>query len=126
MTTNEKSTFEKCLVDSENNVISGADVRTDADAGLDVSVDPGAAVVRTNRKAPTVEFRPVESIRVGERIRKDLGDLTDLTESMKRDGCMIEPLLIRKDDLLIYGERRLEAAKLLEWQEVPCIIVDGE
>jgi len=58
--------------------------------------------------------------------RKDFGDLTELTESIKEKG-ILEPILIRPRDgqfEIIAGERRYRAAKLAELKEIPCIEYD--
>ncbi len=57
--------------------------------------------------------------------RKDLGDLRDLTHSIREKG-VLEPLLVRHDaddDMytIISGERRFRAARSAGLSEVPCI-----
>ena len=54
--------------------------------------------------------RTVSTIVVGERHRRDTGDLTPLMDSMKRVG-LLQPVTITPDGYLICGYRRLEAAK---------------
>lgn len=58
--------------------------------------------------------RAVAAIVVGERHRRDAGDLTPLMDSMKRVG-LLQPVTITPDGVLICGYRRLEAAKQLGW-----------
>jgi ParB family chromosome partitioning protein len=58
--------------------------------------------------------RSVSTIVVGERHRRDPGDLTPLMDSMKRVG-LLQPVTITPDGHLICGYRRLEAAKSLGW-----------
>lgn len=58
--------------------------------------------------------RSVSTIVVGERHRRDPGDLTPLMDSMKRVG-LLQPVTITPDGYLICGYRRLEAAKSLGW-----------
>ncbi len=58
--------------------------------------------------------------------RKDFGDLTELSESIKEKG-ILEPVLIRPRNgqfEIIAGERRFKAAKLAGLQEIPCIEFD--
>ncbi len=60
--------------------------------------------------------------------RKEFGDLTDLTNSIKEHG-VLEPLLVRpiKDTnrwMVIAGERRWRSAKAAGLKEVPCIELD--
>lgn len=57
--------------------------------------------------------------------RKDLGDLRDLTHSIREKG-VLEPLLVRHDPdddmyTIISGERRFRAARSAGLSEVPCI-----
>mgnify|MGYP000844974654 CR=1 FL=1 len=68
---------------------------------------------------------PLEQIKVKRRIRKDMGNLTALAESMKLHG-QIHPILITKKYILISGRRRLEAAKLLGWRTINAHIVDAQ
>lgn len=58
--------------------------------------------------------RSVSTIVVGERHRRDPGDLTPLMDSMTRVG-LLQPVTITPDGHLICGYRRLEAAKSLGW-----------
>ena len=67
--------------------------------------------------------RPVSDIVVRDRHRKQLGDLTELAESMHQHG-LLHPIVITSDNYLIAGQRRLEAAKLLGWERVPVNVVD--
>jgi len=61
-------------------------------------------------------------IRIGRRHRKDMGDLTDLIESMRALG-LLQPIGITPDKELVFGERRLRAAQALEWATIPARIV---
>jgi ParB family chromosome partitioning protein len=64
---------------------------------------------------------PVKDIIVKKRIRKDMGDIEGLAESLKRFG-QITPIVISKKNTLIAGGRRLEAAKYLGWRTINAII----
>lgn len=66
---------------------------------------------------------PIEDIKVKKRIRKDMGDITALADSMKRFG-QISPILITKKNILVAGGRRLEAARSLGWRTINAIEVD--
>lgn len=68
---------------------------------------------------------PVDSIRIRKRVRKDLGDLTPLINSLRKYG-QLSPILIDPNHELIAGFRRLEAAKRLGWRSVEVIIVDTD
>ena len=69
---------------------------------------------------------PVDQIRPNpEQPRKALGDLRELTESVKQKG-VLEPLLVRfvaREDCyyIISGERRYHASRAAGLREVPCI-----
>ena len=67
---------------------------------------------------------PVQDVIVKNRIRKDMGSLDALAESLKRYG-QISPIVIGKKNELIAGGRRLEAAKLLGWQYIDAVIHEG-
>jgi ParB family chromosome partitioning protein len=72
---------------------------------------------------------PIDQIIIGDRYRKDLGDLDALAASIRdtpssdsiRKG-MLQPIILNERHELIAGQRRLEAAKLLGWTDVPCIV----
>lgn len=62
-----------------------------------------------------------------EQPRTEIGDLTELTDSIKQNG-VLEPLLVKpKGDgtwMIIAGERRWRASNLAGLTEVPCIEFD--
>ena len=66
---------------------------------------------------------PIEDIKVKKRIRKEMGDVSSLAESMKRFG-QICPILITKKNVLIAGERRLEAARSLGWNNINAVVAE--
>ncbi|WP_220489245.1 ParB/RepB/Spo0J family partition protein [Tessaracoccus sp. MC1679] len=68
--------------------------------------------------------RSVESIRVGQRHRTELGDLDELVASIDRLG-LLQPITISPDGTLICGARRLEAVKRLGWQRVNVWVRSG-
>lgn len=68
------------------------------------------------------ESRKILQIRVGDRHRRDVGDLVDLKASMSAVG-LLHPIVINEKDRLIAGERRLKAAKELGWNDVPVRVV---
>lgn len=53
-----------------------------------------------------------------------MGDIEGLAESLKRFG-QISPILISKKNVLIAGERRLEAAKYLGWRTINAIVSES-
>jgi hypothetical protein len=62
--------------------------------------------------------RKITDIKIGERIRKNLGDLSGLTESIRELG-VLQPVVITAEGLLIGGRRRLEAARQAGLKNVP-------
>lgn len=59
--------------------------------------------------------------------RKNLGNLTELAESIKANGIMQNLTVVPKDGgryLAVIGHRRLAAAKLAGLETVPCAVVD--
>ena len=65
----------------------------------------------------------LESVKVLRRIRKDLGDITVLMESLKSYG-QLTPIIINRKYELIAGFRRLQAAKRLGWKSIEAMIID--
>ncbi|GAB2490358.1 hypothetical protein GCM10027063_34480 [Promicromonospora xylanilytica] len=65
--------------------------------------------------------RAVDSITVGHRHRRELGDLQALCDSIRRVGLLC-PVTVTPDGLLLCGWRRLEAVKLLGWKTVPVFV----
>lgn len=62
--------------------------------------------------------------------RKDLGDLTELAESIKKNGIMQNLTVIPKEGepgeyITIIGHRRSAAAKLAGVTEAPCRVIEG-
>lgn len=70
-----------------------------------------------------LQNRPIAEIRIGHRHRRDLGDVDQLAASIADLG-LLQPVVVRPDGQLIAGERRLRAAQLLGWKEIPVSIVD--
>jgi ParB family chromosome partitioning protein len=66
---------------------------------------------------------PVREIIVKKRIRKEYGDIQALAESMKHFG-QISPITVSRANVLIAGERRLEAAKFLGWRTINATVID--
>ena len=57
------------------------------------------------------------------RVRKDLGNLEPLMDSMEKFG-QLHPIVLNSKLHLIAGNRRLEAAKRLGWLNIDATIVD--
>ncbi|MBN2442004.1 MAG: ParB N-terminal domain-containing protein [Spirochaetales bacterium] len=67
----------------------------------------------------------INKIKIKKRVRKDLGDLTPLVNSLRKFG-QLSPILIDPDYELIAGHRRLESAKRLGWNSIEVIVVQDE
>lgn len=65
----------------------------------------------------------IEDIKVKKRVRRDLGDLSALKESMHLYGLM-NPITLNSSYELVAGERRLEAAKSLGWERINANVLD--
>jgi len=66
---------------------------------------------------------PIEDVKVKKRIRKEMGDIAALADSMKHFG-QISPILITKENVLIAGGRRLEAARSLGWLTINAVVAE--
>lgn len=64
----------------------------------------------------------IKSIRVKRRIRKDLGDVEGLAESLSRFG-QLHPIVLTRKKVLVSGRRRLEAARILGWTTIDAITI---
>jgi ParB-like chromosome segregation protein Spo0J len=71
----------------------------------------------------------IDDITIGERIRKDFGNLEELAESMRQLG-QLQPIAVTSKDpdgirRLVFGERRLRAARdILKWEDIDAKTVD--
>ena len=66
---------------------------------------------------------PLDSIRIGDRFRHDIGDISELAASIDDHG-LLHPIVVTSDDMLIAGRRRLEACRALGWTEIPVTVID--
>ena len=64
-----------------------------------------------------------DSIIVKNRIRRDVGDIKGLMESLKKHG-QLTPIIVTRNNELIAGFRRLQAAKRLGWKSIEAVILD--
>jgi len=71
-------------------------------------------------------YIPITEITVGDNVRKDFGDLTDLIASIKLHG-VLEPVIVQALEsggyLLLAGGRRYEAAKEADLGEIPAVLL---
>lgn len=72
---------------------------------------------------PAKVFVLIDSIRVVDRHRKDVGDVSELAASIADVG-LLHPIVLTPDSRLIAGQRRLEACRQLGWTEVPVHFVE--
>jgi N6-adenosine-specific RNA methylase IME4 len=66
---------------------------------------------------------PIKAVRVGERHRRDLGNIDSLARSIEELG-LLHPVVIRRDRKLIAGARRLAACRRLGWKRIPVTVID--
>ena len=66
----------------------------------------------------------IDEIKIKNRVRKDLGDLQSLKESIRLYG-LLNPITLNSKYELIAGERRLQAAKQLGWERINANILDA-
>lgn len=69
------------------------------------------------------DVKRVSEIKVGQRVRRELGDLSGLADSIAKLG-LLHPIVVNVDGQLVAGERRLRAVEQLGWTEVPVRVVD--
>lgn len=67
----------------------------------------------------------VNDIVLNTRIRKNLGDIGALADSMKKHG-LLNPITVTRTGELIAGHRRLESAKRLGWQYIEVTILNDQ
>lgn len=60
----------------------------------------------------------VAEIKVGERFRKEYGDIEAFKDSLREFG-LLEPIILDSDNNLVAGGRRFAAAEALGWQRIP-------
>ena len=65
----------------------------------------------------------IDKIVVGDRIRKDFGDIAELADDIRENG-LINPPVVNKEYQLLAGERRLRACKLLGWPQIEVRMMD--
>lgn len=66
---------------------------------------------------------PLDAIVIGDRVRKDMGDIAGLAKSMKKHG-LLHPVVVKSDKTLVAGHRRIEAAKKLGWPSIAVTEID--
>jgi ParB family chromosome partitioning protein len=66
---------------------------------------------------------PVDAVVIGECVRKDLGDLDAMADSIAERG-LLYAMVVKPDNTLVAGERRLRACMQLGWTEIPVRVLD--
>src|SRR4030042_983146 len=64
----------------------------------------------------------INDIIIKKRIRRDIGDISDLMESISKFG-LLNPVTVTEEKELIAGYRRIQACKALGLEEIECRIV---
>ena len=67
----------------------------------------------------------VTSVVIKDRVRTDVGDLTQLMASMQKFGQM-SPIVVTRKNELIAGHRRLLSARRLGWYTIDAVVVDRD
>src|SRR5262245_14705515 len=70
-----------------------------------------------------IPTRRIDEIIIGKRHRRDLGDISALAANIDQVS-LLQPIGVRPDGRLIWGERRLRAAQRLGWTDIPVRVVD--
>lgn len=65
----------------------------------------------------------ISDITIGQRVRREIGDLSDLAGSMKSIG-LLSPIVLNSRSELVAGGRRIAAAELLGWEYIQAVIAD--
>ena len=65
----------------------------------------------------------IDSVVIKRRVRRDLGDLSSLMDSLRSHG-QLNPILINRNSELIAGHRRLESARRLGWTSINAVVLD--
>jgi DNA repair protein RadA len=93
-------------------------VETDAQSGT-----PHESIVGEPNSREISSQVPIDSIKIGSRFRKDLGDIASFAKDISEIG-LLHPIAINQNRELISGLRRIEAFKLLGRNEIPAHIVN--
>lgn len=66
----------------------------------------------------------IDDITIGDRCRKDMGDIASLANSIQEVG-LLQPPVVTPDLQLVAGERRLSALRQLGWTDVPVNVAEN-
>ena len=117
-----------CVVEGEAAEIDESDNEVKTDAQYDTDTQESRTLCEkvvdgSNSKEISSSSVPIDSIKIGSRFRKDLGDTASLAENIREIG-LLHPIVINQNRELISGLRRIEAFKLLGKSEIPAHIVN--
>jgi len=76
----------------------------------------------SRRRAGVVEIH-VDEVIVPCRFRRQLHDLGALSRSLAAHG-QLQPIAVTPARVLIFGQRRLEAARILGWKKIETVVID--
>jgi hypothetical protein len=57
-----------------------------------------------------LKLLPISAIKIGQRHRRDMGDLTTLADSIRQEG-LLQPIGVTDNLELVFGERRIRAVR---------------
>jgi ParB family chromosome partitioning protein len=90
---------------------------------ISAELNPANIEIAARTQAPHGATRPLDAIVVGDRHRRELGDIERLAGSIAKIG-LLHPIVITPANVLIAGERRLAAVKALGWDRMPVTVVN--
>ena len=90
---------------------------------VEEDIEENAVVEKAVQKESIPSIILIERILIGNRYRKDLGDIEGLAKSIAEKN-LFHPIVIDSQMNLIAGLRRIIAAKFLGWSEIPCRVID--
>lgn len=67
----------------------------------------------------------IDKIMIGDRFRKELGDIEALAKSIDNVG-LINPIMVTTSNRLVTGRRRVDACRLLGWKTIMANVVDTD
>ena len=80
---------------------------------------------RITKRIGSITEVEVDKVAIHRRVRRNLGDVTALSESLRKHG-LLNPIVVTDENELIAGHRRLEAAKKLGWPRIPARVLSEE
>jgi hypothetical protein len=95
------------------NIINGSEIM------MTTAAEAAAAAAAPFEEEQVIK---ISDIKIGNRLRKDVGDVSSLAASIARDG-LYHPIGIDEDNNLIFGFRRIKAYEFLGRTEIPCTSV---